>query len=434
MATQVQHTQTASTTATPTSTRGGRRGRGRGRGGAAQAARQPPQEGEQPTGMEGPGRRLGGEQRGRGRGRGGRGGAGRGGGARGTSPPSLHDSTELTRLSTGAGEQSNSRRAQFGAALSNGGPSSSHLHASASSFHPSPPASGTSTPSTPAPVNQTLVERLTAELASGEAECSICQDEISRTARIHSCGQCSTPFHLNCIRPWAESSVAASAERAALLASRDPRNPPSPEKLEGSWSCPNCNSAFRASQIPKKYTCYCGRVVDPKANAGALPHSCARPCGRKRPQGCRHPCSLSCHPGPCPPCPVVLNGASLPFLPLLFLLDSFETDQFFFPFCRTVPLHLHHPRHPLLLPLRRQTPYPRLPPQQRSPQILPPTSQRPSLLRSPLVHPRVPRRSVWRLRRSTDEEMLLREGRGRVNLWCDEGGRASRGLLHSREG
>ncbi|GAA5919432.1 hypothetical protein JCM6882_006322 [Rhodosporidiobolus microsporus] len=201
-----------------------------------------------------------------------------------------------------------SRRARFDAALSTGTATSSHLHATAAPFAP-PSAPAIPTPPTPAPVNQTLVERLTTELSSGEAECTVCFDSISRTARIYSCTQCFTPFHLTCISKWATSAVASSAERAQLLASRDTRNPPPPEQLEGHWACPNCNVQFKAKQVPTKYTCFCGRFTDPHPpkGAGATPHSCARPCNRKRPQGCKHPCSLGCHPGPCPPCPVVLN-------------------------------------------------------------------------------------------------------------------------------
>ncbi|GAA5991452.1 hypothetical protein JCM11641_005210 [Rhodosporidiobolus odoratus] len=229
--------------------------------------------------------------RGRGRGRGNRGQAGRARGGENGAP-------------RGGG-----RRANFGASLSSGTSQSSQLHPTASAFSPSPSAtaSGVSTP-TPAPVNQTLVERLTTELSSGEAECTVCFESITRTARIYSCSSCYIPFHLTCITKWATSSVATSSERARLLATRDPRNPPPEEQLEGQWSCPNCNAQFGAREVPKKYTCFCGRFTDPHpARAGATPHSCNRPCTRTRPVGCKHPCALGCHPGPCPPCPVVLN-------------------------------------------------------------------------------------------------------------------------------
>lgn len=203
---------------------------------------------------------------------------------------------------------------KFDAALS--GTTTAHLHATATPFVPpgssGASTSGTSTPSTPipAPANQTLVERLTAAHSTGEAECSICADNISRTAKIWSCTECSHPFHLQCISKWATSAVASSAERAQLLASRADSSAarrPDPASLLGHWSCPNCVTAFTPAQIPKKYTCFCGRFTDPQPRPPAVPHSCGKTCAKPRPKGCRHPCSLSCHPGPCPPCPVVLN-------------------------------------------------------------------------------------------------------------------------------
>lgn len=204
-----------------------------------------------------------------------------------------------------------SRRGGFNASLSNGHAS---LHATASPFVPptssSNNVSGTTTPIGAAPVNQTLVERLTHDLVTGEADCSICYESITRTSRIHSCSTCFTPFHLKCISAWGTTSVASAAEKARLLATRDPRNPPDPSTLEGHWSCPNCATRFTPSDIPTKYKCFCGRFNDPQPppkGSTATPHSCAKPCKKPRPIGCRHPCSLLCHPGPCPPCTVVLN-------------------------------------------------------------------------------------------------------------------------------
>ena len=159
-------------------------------------------------------------------------------------------------------------------------------------------------------MNQTLTERLTQELTSGTSDCSICYESITRTARIHSCSTCYTPYHLHCISAWAASAVASSAEKAQLSASRDPRNPPDPQSLKGHWSCPNCATKFPPSSIPTKYKCYCGRFTDPQPpskSSTSTPHSCAKPCMKQRPVGCKHACSLTCHPGPCPPCPVVLK-------------------------------------------------------------------------------------------------------------------------------
>ncbi|ORY77238.1 hypothetical protein BCR35DRAFT_305534 [Leucosporidium creatinivorum] len=195
------------------------------------------------------------------------------------------------------------RRAKFNASLS----SSTSLHPTAASFTPS------TTPShahshNPAPVSQTLLSRLTTELTSGTAECSICVSDISRTARIHSCSTCSTPFHLNCIKEWATRSVNDSAERARLLATS--ANPPTdPRATEGSWRCPSCQSlSYSPSSIPTRYHCYCHRLLDPSHRPPTTPHSCGQPCAKPRPEGCGHEtCGLMCHPGPCPPCSVVLE-------------------------------------------------------------------------------------------------------------------------------
>ncbi|BGP33688.1 FKBP12-associated protein [Rhodotorula toruloides] len=293
----------SSSSATRGSSRSRRSHRGRGRGGqnGAQGQLRPDAAGGEHAEAVADERaassaRQGGGRGGRGGGRGGRGGS-RGGAQNGAGAGAPRP----------AGQ---GRRARFDATLSS---SSASLHASAAPFVPpsssSAPVSGTSTPPAPAPVNQTLVERLTAEISSGEAECTVCFDTISRTARIYSCTECHMPFHLSCINKWASTAVSASAERAQLLASRqtDSRNPPDPASLEGHWACPNCNTNFKPADVPSKYFCFCRRYVDPHPRPPAIPHSCGKPCAKPRPSGCRHPCSLSCHPGPCPPCPVVLN-------------------------------------------------------------------------------------------------------------------------------
>ncbi|GAA5880063.1 hypothetical protein JCM16303_001198 [Sporobolomyces ruberrimus] len=255
--------------------------------------------------------------RGRGRGRGGNRGAARGGrqpqnvtnGQEDSTRPSDDHSAPPPRPRRN-NPNGNTRRGRFNSSLShsNGNPS---LHATASPFVP-PSSSGTSTPSTTAaaaaPANQTLVERLTLDLTSGESDCSICYESISRSSKIYSCTTCYTPFHLKCISAWGTTSVTTSSEKARLLASRDPRNLPDPSSLIGHWSCPNCATRFLPSEIPTKYKCFCGRYTDPSPpSKGQIPHSCTKPCKRPRPIGCKHPCQLVCHPGPCPPCSVVLN-------------------------------------------------------------------------------------------------------------------------------
>ena len=197
-----------------------------------------------------------------------------------------------------------SRRNRFNAALSTSNP----LSASSTPFPP-PASSTTTTIAGPivAPANQTLLERLTAELTQGTYDCSICFSTLSKSTAIHSCTTCHTAFHLNCIEKWATRSCVESAERAAILASRNSGNRVGPAGEGGVWRCPACQSPSPSSAIPKTYTCFCTRVVNPQLRLPITPHSCGGQCARARPTGCKHSCALSCHPGPCPACPVVLQ-------------------------------------------------------------------------------------------------------------------------------
>lgn len=198
-----------------------------------------------------------------------------------------------------------SRRSKFNANLSSNATS---LSATSTAFTPT--TSAGSGPSMPAPASQTLLERLTVELTSASCECTICYATISRTAPIHSCTTCSTPFHLTCIKEWASRSVTSSAERAQLLASAPNRPSPTSDELAGHWRCPSCQTQFSAEQVPTEYRCFCRRQIHPaapRAGTGITPHSCGKPCARPRPDGCTHAsCGISCHPGPCPPCAVVI--------------------------------------------------------------------------------------------------------------------------------
>ena len=194
-----------------------------------------------------------------------------------------------------------SRRNRFNAALSNS------LSASSTPF--APPAPHTTTVPGPivAPANQTLLERLTTELTQGTYDCSICFSTLSKSTAIHSCTTCHTAFHLNCIEKWATRSCVESAERAAILASRNSGNRVGPAGEGGVWRCPACQSPSPSTAIPKTYTCFCTRVNNPQLRLPITPHSCGGQCARARPPGCKHSCALSCHPGPCPACPVVLE-------------------------------------------------------------------------------------------------------------------------------
>ncbi|SCV73947.1 BQ2448_6377 [Microbotryum intermedium] len=200
-----------------------------------------------------------------------------------------------------------SRRSRFNPTLSSG----NDMNASAAPF-PAPTSSASATtqaaPVVAAPVSQTLLERLTTELSDGSHDCTICFSTVSRTSAIHSCTTCYTPFHLSCIKEWATRSVTDTAERAALMATRDSGPRPSAADLSGHWRCPSCQTRFGAADVPKRYRCFCRRLVGPSHRPPATPHSCGQPCARPRPDGCVHAsCGLLCHPGPCPPCPVVLD-------------------------------------------------------------------------------------------------------------------------------
>ncbi|NWT79399.1 NFX1 protein, partial [Lanius ludovicianus] len=72
------------------------------------------------------------------------------------------------------------------------------------------------------------------------------------------------------------------------------------------WRCPACQNA--SVQVPKTYTCFCGKVHNPEWNRNEIPHSCGELCGKKRQcLDCPHLCNILCHPGPCPSCPAFVT-------------------------------------------------------------------------------------------------------------------------------
>ena len=130
-----------------------------------------------------------------------------------------------------------------------------------------------------------LAERLAAELLAETHDCMVCFEPVRRSQGLWSCGSCHQVLHFKCITKWASSSLS-----------------------EGNWRCPGCQAPHTA--IPKTARCFCGRV---KASAlrwvpgGVPPHTCGDPCRRER--RCGHRCTESCHAGPCPPCPVMVERA-----------------------------------------------------------------------------------------------------------------------------
>jgi hypothetical protein len=57
--------------------------------------------------------------------------------------------------------------------------------------------------------------------------------------------------------------------------------------------------------VPNKYTCFCGKKLDPEVRQHEIPHSCGEICGKER--NCEHKCKDPCHPGPCSPCETIVN-------------------------------------------------------------------------------------------------------------------------------
>ncbi|KAJ3307252.1 FKBP12-associated protein [Kappamyces sp. JEL0829] len=95
---------------------------------------------------------------------------------------------------------------------------------------------------------------------------------------------------MNCINKWASSNqniANASAADASF-----------------SWRCPGCQNSSK--EIPRYYSCFCGKQLDPKPygkKSKATPHACGGVCGKAK--SCSHPCEIPCHPGPCPECNLV---------------------------------------------------------------------------------------------------------------------------------
>uniref|UniRef100_A0A8C5J2V8 Nuclear transcription factor, X-box binding 1 n=1 Tax=Junco hyemalis TaxID=40217 RepID=A0A8C5J2V8_JUNHY len=129
-----------------------------------------------------------------------------------------------------------------------------------------------------------LIEQLTTE----KYECMVCCEVVRIVAPVWSCQNCYHVFHLNCIKKWARSPASQA------------------EDGNSGWRCPACQNA--SVQVPKIYTCFCGKVHNPEWNRNEIPHSCGELCGKKRQcLDCPHLCNILCHPGPCPSCPAFVT-------------------------------------------------------------------------------------------------------------------------------
>ncbi|NXX28956.1 NFX1 protein, partial [Nicator chloris] len=129
-----------------------------------------------------------------------------------------------------------------------------------------------------------LIEQLTTE----KYECMVCCEVVRIVAPVWSCQNCYHVFHLNCIKKWARSPASQA------------------EDGNSGWRCPACQNA--SVQVPKTYTCFCGKVHNPEWNRNEIPHSCGELCGKRRQcLDCPHLCNILCHPGPCPSCPALVT-------------------------------------------------------------------------------------------------------------------------------
>ncbi|XP_037901244.1 NF-X1-type zinc finger protein NFXL1 [Glossina fuscipes] len=142
-------------------------------------------------------------------------------------------------------------------------------------------------------------------LHSGSATCLICIASVKRTDAIWSCKHCYCFFHLNCIRRWANDSMAQrkAQERNIQGYYNHLGEYVSPKKEKAlHWCCPQCRREFQPNEKPATYECFCGRETDPLPQPWLLPHSCGEICGKLLQPNCSHKCNILCHPGPCPPC------------------------------------------------------------------------------------------------------------------------------------
>ncbi|KAJ8683711.1 hypothetical protein QAD02_019503 [Eretmocerus hayati] len=132
---------------------------------------------------------------------------------------------------------------------------------------------------------------LTDTFQSGGAVCLICISSVKKTDAIWSCSKCFTFLHLPCIQHWVRDSLSYKNEKGILP----------------TWGCPKCRSEYREDQVPRKYTCFCGKTEDPPYQPWTIPHSCGNICEKFLQPECGHKCTLLCHAGPCPPCPKMVS-------------------------------------------------------------------------------------------------------------------------------
>lgn len=127
-------------------------------------------------------------------------------------------------------------------------------------------------------VEADLAQTILHEITESQYVCLICTGEIGPELQIYSCLHCYRVYDLECIAGWAHKDSVGGTKK---------------------WRCPACNAAS-TTKIPKRFSCWCGRVKNPKVNE-LQPFLCGMLCQYKQPN-CVHQCSLMCHPGPHPVC------------------------------------------------------------------------------------------------------------------------------------
>ncbi|KAJ9527059.1 hypothetical protein QJQ45_025235 [Haematococcus lacustris] len=160
--------------------------------------------------------------------------------------------------------------------------------------------------------------------SSGDASaCLICLSAIKPREAVWSCAAgCCALYHLPCIQAeqeWARNQVDQAVLKALSKLTQFP-GAAAQARAAAEWGCPKCRQMYASSAIPSVYTCFCGKVEEPEWDPWRAPHSCGDLCARPLGQqleagrggggggGCTHTCLLLCHPGPCPPCPLVVDA------------------------------------------------------------------------------------------------------------------------------
>jgi len=154
------------------------------------------------------------------------------------------------------------------------------------------------------------LERIEEHLLStkeGASVCLVCLETIGAADATWHCRQsCFAVMHLQCIQSWAQQQLTSARARAE---ERRRLFPNEPAGVDVSWDCPKCRQPYPPGEVPCDYFCFCGKERDPEFDPWKVPHSCGEVCGRHLQTGCSHTCVLLCHPGPCPPCPRMVDMA-----------------------------------------------------------------------------------------------------------------------------